>query len=120
MKRDRVLLVFKSGFWFFPGGKQEEGESLEETLSREVFEELGMNLVECSRIVHEGVFRAPRGETYHFHTFSCRSEALIGDPRLNPKDTVTEWAWVDQPLELNLTEHARFILERQSELRWAA
>ena len=46
----RVLITqrpagkFMAGFWEFPGGKIEEGETPEEALIREMKEELGINL----------------------------------------------------------------------------
>lgn len=47
-KNDKVLLTRRAfgerlqGFWEFPGGKLESGESLQECLERELLEELGV------------------------------------------------------------------------------
>lgn len=120
LKRNKVLLVFKGGYWFFPGGKQETGESLEEAISRELEEELCIGIRKCPKLIHEGEFDAPRGECFRFNTFMCEPGDLVGTPRLNPHDSVKQWAWVDLPLELNLTKHARFILKRFAQHKWAA
>jgi len=59
IERDGFLLVARrlegshmGGFWEFPGGKCEPGESAEACLAREIVEELG-----ASATVHEEIFR---------------------------------------------------------------
>ena len=49
IKKDRSILLTRrksgeklEGFWEFPGGKLEDGESPQECLERELFEELGV------------------------------------------------------------------------------
>ncbi len=83
IRRDEKYLIAQrppggllAGLWEFPGGKQEEGESLEESLVREIEEELAVGI----EVGHEiGVYK----HAYtHFkvtlHAFQC--ELLKGEP----------------------------------------
>ena len=51
LQDNKVLLTRRAlgqsleGYWEFPGGKVEEGESLQECLKREIFEELGVQVM---------------------------------------------------------------------------
>ena len=89
--------VHLGGFWEFPGGKRELGETLEECLRRELLEELNV------RIEIPLPFRLIRHEyqdrTVEIHFFRCYIEE--GQPRPLDSDEVR---WVS-PQEL---PHYRF------------
>jgi 8-oxo-dGTP diphosphatase len=59
--RDKKILVTRSqgkDTWYIPGGKREEGETDQEALIREVYEELSVPLLK-NTIDFYGVFEAP-------------------------------------------------------------
>ncbi len=89
----RVLLVRKRGTAFFmqPGGKLHEGETRQETLARELNEELGCRLVEAEFL---GDFSAPAAnEARHIVEAALFSAKITGD--LRPAAEIEEIAWVE-------------------------
>ncbi len=94
-KQDKILLCrrkegkHQAGFWEFPGGKVENGESKEKALLREILEELGIE------ITIESFFSQ---STYHYPTISIRLWAytcsyLKGEIILNDHD---KYAWINK------------------------
>jgi A/G-specific adenine glycosylase len=83
----RPLDGLLGGLWEFPGGKREEGESLEAALVREIGEELGM-------VIEAGRFQTEVKHAYtHFritlHAFHARH--IGGEPQ---HIGVADHAWV--------------------------
>ena len=93
-REDGVILIAQrpldgllGGLWEFPGGKQEAGETLPETLVRELREELAIEVEVGDELV------AVRHGFTHFsitlHAFECRY--VSGEPQTLG---VHAWAWV--------------------------
>ncbi|WP_432458901.1 NUDIX hydrolase [Agarivorans sp. QJM3NY_25] len=97
--QQQVLLVSRAvkpqkGDWDLPGGFVEYGESLEQGLQRELYEELQLS-VELQSLQYFGSF----ANRYHYkqvlyHTcdsfFSCK---LNQQPNLKALDDVATWQW---------------------------
>ncbi len=99
-ERGRVLLQKRSDFgvWGFPGGTQEIGESIEQTLVREVREEVGLDVVPTRLL---GVRTSPRFDiTFpngdqvqpYVVVFECR---VIGGELKADDDEALEVGWFD-------------------------
>ena len=79
-KRETELLiaqrkpgVFLGGYWEFPGGKIEDGESVQACLEREVFEELGVR-VRCRELFSVQDHTYPE-KTVRLHFYFCNWES---------------------------------------------
>ncbi len=64
------------GYWEFPGGKLESGESVEVALARELHEELGITVQNCQRwkVLEHHYAHA------HVRLFFCKVTAWQGEP----------------------------------------
>jgi 8-oxo-dGTP diphosphatase len=81
----RWLLIRRrdTGGWALPGGTLEWGETLSLALTRELFEEAGVELIGSSELF--GVYSRPERD-YRFHAVTILVTALVSEPRRAPKN----------------------------------
>jgi mutator protein MutT len=93
-KNGKVLITRRpqgshlAGFWEFPGGKQEPGESLERCLEREIKEELGVEVKVESYLLQ--IDHEYENKSISLHLFQCSHRR--GEPCPIGCD---DMAWVD-------------------------
>jgi mutator protein MutT len=82
--KDRKLLITKrpagshlAGYWEFPGGKQEPGESLEACVEREIREELGVEVKAVKHVLQ--IDHDYESKSITLHLFQC--SWLRGTPK---------------------------------------
>ena len=84
------------GFWEFPGGKIEEGETKEEALIREIKEELDTT-IKVANLVKEIDYDYP---TFHLHMSLFLSEIIEGNLTLLEAED-SKWISKDEIKNLN-------------------
>lgn len=99
--------VHLPGFWEFPGGKQDPGETIDACLLREIEEELGVT-VKIERLLWESSHVYP-DRTVILHAFGCR--ILSGE--LKPlASQELKWIPPESLLSLPFPEANRPLLEK--------
>jgi 8-oxo-dGTP diphosphatase len=94
-KNGCVLLARRSagqklaGFWEFPGGKVENGETAEECLARELAEELGI-LTRIGEKCAESLHQYDHG---NLHIVAYLVDCIAGEPRPSVHDRL-EWVTI--------------------------
>lgn len=101
---EKLLLVRElEGWWAFPGGGVDHGESVESSVAREVEEELGVPADELSsdfRIVYYNIGSVVKGVP----RMNLFFKASIPEGLLNKTTDIVEWAWFtrEEFLELDV------------------
>jgi len=97
-EKNRFLFVRRSltkktlpGIWAFPSGTQEEGESLDQTIVREAFEELGVQVFpDCTIATKE---LSEFGVRLHFMVCTLKD----GIPFIKDTNEIDEIEWLTLP-----------------------
>ena len=110
---DKLLLAERpsdkpyAGYWEFPGGKVEEYENVQLALKRELYEELGIEVISSKHLFD------------HHHTYPDKRVLLevwsvtqfLGQPRGKENQSL-RWVTFTEMRELNLLEGNWVILDR--------
>ncbi len=97
--QDRFLLTSRpagkpyAGYWEFPGGKVEAGETIEEALARELHEELGIKIGHAQRWQVEVVDYPHALVRLHF----CKVRQWSGEFQMREQQLM---AWQDLPVQV--------------------
>lgn len=93
-KGNKVLIARRApgeklaGFWEFPGGKVEEGETLQECLERELQEEFGI-ITKSGKVLVSSIYEYAHGI---FEIVALETMIISGKPELRVHDEI---GWVD-------------------------
>ncbi len=99
--------------WDVPGGTNEFGESLDETLAREILEETGLN-VDVLDLLGECVSKEWEHEDYLQHTLVFCYHCKLVDGKLHLKDhkiNELKWMFPLDALDLDLLSTTKVFIE---------
>jgi ADP-ribose pyrophosphatase YjhB (NUDIX family) len=126
LKRNKILLVERGreplkGYWSLPGGALEVGETLEEGVRREVFEETGLRVnPEAIVEVFERITRDADGRTeYHYVLIDYLCRVAEGQARASDDVSAVAWVSLRDLANYRLTEGSRAVIEKAFQMRKA-
>src|SRR6266511_2980293 len=95
IKRGNTVLMglreYKKGqpVWTYPGGRGEPGETVQEALVREVFEEIGITDLSIASYLGEKPGVKPGDRVYFFQSVTSQQ------PVLKEPEKFLEWRWIN-------------------------
>jgi 8-oxo-dGTP diphosphatase len=104
-----------AGLWEFPGGKRQAGETALAALARELYEELGIEVLEAEpalTLVHDYADKRVRLDVWHVRSYRGAVTAREGQP--------LRWVTVAECRQLKLLEADWPIVERLEALSQTA
>ncbi|OLB75658.1 MAG: NUDIX hydrolase [Actinobacteria bacterium 13_2_20CM_2_71_6] len=123
----RVLLIRRAdnGYWAFPAGAMELGESIVEAAAREVFEETGLTATELTPFALYTGRKYLRtnmyGHTYQLHTTAFRIDAWKGELVTRTEETTDAGFFppdeLPEPLAGSVPESLRDLAEFEATCR---
>lgn len=112
VKNRRALFVRSKGLdtWYLPGGTREEGEDDAQTLTREIKEELSVDIIQTT-IKHFGTFQAPaHGKSEGTMVrIVCYTAEFEGE--LKAETEIEEFAWLSSDDKDKTTAAGRLLLQ---------
>ena len=126
IEQGRTLLIRRGseplrGEWSIPGGTLEIGETLQQGVARELFEETGLQvrvleLIEVfdrifleNEVSGQPLMKTPR---FHFVILDYLCEHVSGEPRAGSDVTDVAFAREDELLQFHLTEAATRVVKK--------
>ena len=123
-KNDDFLLIQRGkeprfGQWSIPGGKQEIGETLEETALREIREETGIEIRITNFLeVMDSIQRNEMGKVlFHATLIDYSAEWISGVPQPGSDAMDTAWYNLVELENLNLWSETKRIIKKSAQLR---